>query len=182
MARGIDRCCAVMDLTATLYLSEAWVRGKEYGSLEKRQVNETEAKVLSGWSKTVQAEPSGRIDLGCEKRQMQVSFLEATAMLLKETEAIGQPIGDGFLFRPLTRDRKGFRQEAMAAGALHLRIQKALKRAGLCGGETLHSFRRSAAQHAVEVYRKKLVLPDISTDRTRYKSSYAALCRWHAEP
>jgi hypothetical protein len=30
-------------------------------------------------------------------------------------------------------------------------------------------------------HRKKLVLPDISTDRTMYKSSYAALCRWHAE-
>jgi hypothetical protein len=31
-------------------------------------------------------------------------------------------------------------------------------------------------------HRKKLVFPGKSTDRIRYKSSYAALCRWHAEP
>jgi hypothetical protein len=72
-------------------------------------------------------------------------------MLVREADAIGQPITEGFLFRPLTRDRKNFRQEAMAAGALRLQVQKVFKRAGLYKGETLRSFRRSAAQHAVEI-------------------------------
>lgn len=71
--------------------------------------------------------------------------------MIKESEDIGQPVGNGFLFRPLTRDRRSFRQEAITASALRARVQNALKRAGLFEGETLHSFRRSAAQHAVEV-------------------------------
>jgi integrase len=149
MSPGLERCCEIMDLAAILYLWEAWVRGKECGSLEKRQVREDEGVALPGWSKTVQAEPSGRIEL--EQKKGSMTFLKAAAALVKETEAIGQPVGEGFLFRPLTRDRKSFRQEAIAAGALRLRIQKVLKRAGVYEGETLHSFRRSAAQHAVEV-------------------------------
>jgi hypothetical protein len=112
-------------------------------------VHEEEGVTLPGWSKTVQAEPSSRIEL--ERRKDSVTFMEAAAMLTKESEAIGQPVGEGFLFRPLTRDRKGFRQEAIAAGALRLRIQAVLKRAGVFEGETLHSFQRSAAQHAVEI-------------------------------
>jgi integrase len=149
MPEGLERCCSIMDLAAILYLWESWVRGKECGSLERRQVHENEGITLPGWSKTVRAEPSNRIEE--EREKDTITFLEATAMLIKEAEAIGQPVKEGFLFRPLTRDRKGFRQEAIAAGALRLRIQSVLKKAGLFEGETLHSFRRSAAQHAVEV-------------------------------
>jgi integrase len=146
---GIERCCSIMDLAAVMYLWEAWVRGKECGNLEKRQEDEEEGVSRPGWSKTVQAEPSSRIELNLKKGSM--TFLEATAMLVKESEAIGQPVGESLLFRPLTRDRKRFRCEAITAGALRQRIKKVLKRAGLYEGETLHSFRRSAAQHAVEV-------------------------------
>jgi integrase len=149
MPEGLERCCTIMDLAAILYLWEAWVRGKECGNLERRQVHEDEGVALPGWSKTVRAEPSARIEL--ERSKSTITFLEAAAMLVKEAETIKQPIGDGFLFRPLRRDRRGFRQEAIASGALRLRIQNLLKRAGLFAGETLHSFRRSAAQHAMEI-------------------------------
>jgi integrase len=152
MTEGIARCCALMDVAAVLYLWEAWVREKECGSLEKRQVHEDERLVLPGWSKTVQQEPSSRIEV-ISPKDGKWSFLAATAALVKESEAIGQPVGDGFLFRPFSRDRRSFRQEAITASALRLRVQKALKGAGLFEGETLHSFRRSAAQHAVEVQR-----------------------------
>lgn len=151
MKEGIERCCAIQDLAAILYLWEAWVRGKECGILQRKQVDKEEGVVRPGWSKTVQAEPSSRIEVA--KKKETVTFLEATAMLVKEADAIGQPIGEGFLFRPLTRDRKSFRTEAIAAGILRLRVQKVLKRAGLYEGKTLHSFRRSAAQHAVEIRR-----------------------------
>jgi hypothetical protein len=46
----------------------------------------------------MQAEPSSRIEL--EQGKTLITFLGATAMLIKETEAIGQPVGKGFLFRP----------------------------------------------------------------------------------
>jgi hypothetical protein len=103
-----------MDLAAILHLWEAWVRGKECGTLERRQVHEDEGIAMPGWSKTVQAEPSNRIEL--EREKGTITFLEATAMLIKEAEAIGQPVGEGFLFRPLTRDWKSFREEAIMSG------------------------------------------------------------------
>jgi hypothetical protein len=109
MSKGIERCCSIMDLTAVLYLWETWVRGKECGSLEKRQVHKEEGIVAESWSKTVQNEPSSIINVRQEESRMAISFLEATALLIKECEAIDQPVGDGFLFRPLTRDRKSFR-------------------------------------------------------------------------
>jgi hypothetical protein len=32
MMQGLERCCAIMDLAAVLYLWEAWVQGKECGN------------------------------------------------------------------------------------------------------------------------------------------------------
>lgn len=106
-AVGIERCRSIMDLAAVLYLWETWVRGKECGTLERRQVHETEGVVLPGWSKTVQQEPSSWIVV--ETNGDWLTFLEATAWLTKEMELIGQLVGSDFLFRPLTQDRKTFR-------------------------------------------------------------------------
>lgn len=88
---GIERCRLVMDLAAVLYLWETWVRGKECGTLERRQVHEAEGVVLPGWSKIVQQEPSSRIVVKTSGERL--TFLEATAWLLKEMEIIGQPVG-----------------------------------------------------------------------------------------
>jgi hypothetical protein len=168
--KGVERCSAIMDLAAVLFVWEAWTRGKECGKLEKRQVHETEGVVLPGWSKTVQKEPSSWIEMDASQEKDWPTFLEMVAWLVKETEAIGQPVGTGFLFRPLSRDRRSFRQEAITAGALRLRIQKALRRAGLFEGETLHSFRRSAAQHTVVVLGFTV---EKAMDRGRWKSFLA---------
>jgi hypothetical protein len=113
--RGIERCVAVMDLAAVLYLWEAWVRGKECGNLERRQVHEASGIVLPGWSKTVQKEPSSRIEV--ETSSEHLTFLGAVSLLVEESAAIGQPVGSGFLFRPLTRDRKTFRRGNHFCGA-----------------------------------------------------------------
>jgi hypothetical protein len=76
------------------------VRGKECGNLERRQVHDKEQVVLPGWSKTVQQEPSSRIEVSGEIGGW--TFLAATAAVVKEAEAIGQPVlGNGYLFRPL---------------------------------------------------------------------------------
>jgi hypothetical protein len=82
LPKGLERCCSIMDLAAVLYLWEAWVRGKECGNLERRQVHEDEGVSMPGWSKTVQAEPSGRIEL--DRSKDSVTFLEAAAMLVRE--------------------------------------------------------------------------------------------------
>lgn len=55
---------------------------------------------------------------------------------------------DGFLFRAVNRSQNGFVNEAISSDTLRKRLQKRLKDAGLFEGETVHSFRRSAVQHA----------------------------------
>ena len=79
-------------------------------------------------------------------------------------------MGTGYLFRPLNERRNGFKHEAMSSGTMRRRIQQRLKEAGLFEGETLHSFRRSAVQHAasIEGYDVKRLM-----DKGRW-ASYAA--------
>lgn len=141
---GLEKCCALTDLTIVTYLWESWCRGKECGELEARQVRFETGIVEAGWSKTVRSEPSAEIPVSG-------SFLEAAARLIGVCEEEGQPIGNGFLFRPLNSRKDGFKNEAMKTGTMRRRVQQRLKDAGLFNGETLHSFRRSAVQHAAEI-------------------------------
>jgi integrase len=66
-------------------------------------------------------------------------------------EQVAYPIGNGYLFRPLSRNRNGFENEPLKSDAMRRRVQKHLKAAGLYEGETLHSFRRSAVQHSADI-------------------------------
>lgn len=138
---GVIKCSPLMDLSIVHYLWESWSRGRECGELEQRQVAFEESLVRPGWSKTVRMEPSAEIPVGS-------GFLEAATRLISSCEVIGQPIGNGFLFRPFNEQRTGFKNESMSSGTM---IQQRLKEAGLFEGETLHSFRRSAVQHAAEI-------------------------------
>jgi hypothetical protein len=61
------------------------------------------------------------------------------------------PRGVGFLFRPLNKSRMGIKDEPLKFGALKKRVQQHMTKADLFEGETLHSFRRSAVQNAVEI-------------------------------
>lgn len=160
---GIARCSLLMDLAAVHYLWESWCRGKECGTLENRQIAFEDHIVRAGWSKTVHEEPSAEIAVGS-------NFLRAAARLIIASEEIGEPVGDGFLFRPLNEKKSGFKKEPMSSGTMRRRIQQRLKEAGMYEGETLHSFRRSAVQHAaaIEDYDIKRLM-----ERGRW-SSYAA--------
>jgi hypothetical protein len=60
---GLERCTAVMDQVAVLYLWESLARGKEVGELVQDQVNQQDGAAYPGWSKTVRREPSARIPL-----------------------------------------------------------------------------------------------------------------------
>jgi integrase len=105
-ATGIGKLVLLMDRAAILYLWESWARGKECGELEARQIDQDEAVALPGWSKTVRAEPSGRIEL--TKDDKGVTFLDGSAELLAEMEQQKQSLGKGYMFRPLNRSRSGF--------------------------------------------------------------------------
>jgi integrase len=147
---GIELCVALMDRTAVLYLwGKLGARGKECGELEFRQIDREDQTVLPGWSKTVQQEPSARIDLTGEGGSK--TCLGSSAQLLGEMERQEIPLVRGFLFRPQTKNRRGFEDESLKSAAMRKRIQKHLKDADLFEGETLHSFRRSAVQNAAEI-------------------------------
>jgi integrase len=148
-ATGIPKVVLLMDRAAVLYLWESWARGKEVGELEARQIDREDGITLPGWSKTVRSEPSGRVELA--KSGQELAFLEGSAELLAEMESQRIELGRGFQFRPLTSNRRGFRDEPLKSGALKKRVQQHLEKANLFEGETLHSFRRSAVQHAAEI-------------------------------
>jgi integrase len=148
-ATGIPKVVLLMDRAAVLYLWESWARGKKVGELEARQIDREDGITLPDWSKTVRSELSGRVELA--KSGQELTFLEGSAELLAEMESQRIELGRGFLFRPLTTNQRGFRDEPLKSGALKKRAQQHLEKANLFEGETLHSFRRSAVQHAAEI-------------------------------
>ena len=148
-AEGFERCYLAMDRAIVLYLWETWARGKECGTVKRRQVDVEHGVVRPGWSKTVHQEPSAEISVTAGGGPG--SFIWAAGLLVHEMERIGSPVGDGYLFRPANRQRNGFEMCALSSGAMNRRIQRHMQQAGLHEGETLHSFRRSAVQHAAEL-------------------------------
>lgn len=146
---GLERCVAAMDRAIVLYLWETWARGKECGEIEMRQVDSSSGVIRPGWSKTMREEPSAEISVTADGAAD--TFLWAATALVHKLEKFGVNVGDGFLFRPVTRRRDGFETCALSSGAMNRRIQRHMQRAGVFNGETLHSFRRSAAQHAAEL-------------------------------
>jgi integrase len=147
-SEGITRCVLMMDLAAVDYLWDSWARGKECGELRVDQVDFESGVSEPGWSKTVQKEPSSRIDLTGERKGR---FLRSAAALIGEMERHGHASKQGFLFRPMNRRRIGFEECTLSASALRKRIQQHMKDAKLYEGETLHSFRRSAVQNAASI-------------------------------
>jgi integrase len=146
---GLDRCVLLTDQAVVLYLWESLARGKECGELQYRQVEFGEQVAYPGWSKTVRREPSARIPLATPEVEGRPTFLEAAVQLVKGLDETGNGIGEnGYLFRSLNRGRSGFVDAPMTSDTLRKRLQKRLKEAGLFEGETVHSFRRSAVQHA----------------------------------
>lgn len=143
---GIKQCSLIADLAIVHYLWETWSRSKECGELESRQVDSASGTVRPGWTKTQQIEDSAVISV-----KKTDGFLQASGRLIGSMERLGCPIGNGFLFRPMNRKRNGFMDEPLKSDAMRRRIQKQLKAAGLFEGETLHSFCRSAVQHAADI-------------------------------
>jgi integrase len=146
---GLDRCVKLTDQAVVLYLWETLARGKECEELLYQQVEFRERVAYPGWSKTVRREPSARIPLATPEGEGRLTFLEAALQLVSELDKTGNGIGEnGFLFRSLNRGRIAFVDAPMTSDTLRKRLQKRLKEAGLFEGETTHSFRRSAVQHA----------------------------------
>jgi integrase len=145
---GIMKCVLMTDLAAVDYFWETWARGKECGELRADQIDFEEGLALPGWSKTIHNEPSSTIELTGDRKGR---FLTSAVALIRELDQQGHPPGDGCIFRPMNRQRSGFKSVPNSANALRKRIQTHLKEAGLFAGETLHSFRRSAVQSASQI-------------------------------
>jgi integrase len=146
---GMEKCIVAMDRAVVLYLWETLARGKECGSVRQDQIDAAEGTVYPGWTKTIRHEPSARIELATPGAAERMTFLEAATALVKILADDGHEVGEsGYLFRAQNRSQNGFENEPISSSALRKRIQKRLQEAGLFDGEILHSFRRSAVQHA----------------------------------
>lgn len=146
---GIEKCVAAMDHSAVLYLWETLARGKECGEIRQDQIDAQEGTVYPGWTKTIRHEPSARIELAVPGEQDRLTFLESAGELVRIFTDNGVEVGEtGYLFRALNRSRNGFDDKPISSSALRKRVQKRLQEAGIFEGEILHSFRRSAVQHA----------------------------------
>jgi hypothetical protein len=138
-----------MDWASVLYLWKTLARGKECKEIRQDQIDTAGGTVYSGWTKMVRQEPSARIELGVPGEKGRMTFLEAASELVRLRSNSGVDIGEtGCLFRALNCSRNGFEEKPITSSALRKRIQKRLQEAELYEGETLHSFRRSAMQHA----------------------------------
>jgi integrase len=146
---GMERCVLAMDRAAVLYLWETLARGKECGEIRQDQIDTSEGTVYPMWTKTVWQEPSARIELAVPGEKERMTFLEAASELFRIMSDNGMDIGkSGHLFRAQNRSRNGFEDKPITSSALRKRVQKRLQEARLFDGETLHSFRRSAVEHA----------------------------------
>jgi hypothetical protein len=131
-----------------MYLWESRSRGKECGELQADQVDFTNRESRPGWSKTEKHEPSACIDLASGYRGR---FIERAAVLMKEMESMGHGGRHGYLFRPLTRQRDGFKDAPLSA-AVYGKGSSSISKMPVClRGETLHSFRRFAVQNAAKI-------------------------------
>lgn len=148
-SEGMERCVVAIDRAAVLYLWETLARGKECGAVRQDQIDKEEGTVYPEWTKTIRHEPSARIELATPGAAGRMTFLEAASELIRIMSDEGHDVGEnGHLFRAQTRNRNGFMNEPITSSALRKQVQKRLQDAGLFEGETLHSFCRSAVQHA----------------------------------
>jgi integrase len=148
-AEGMEQCVLAMDRAAVLYLWETLARGKECGEVRQEQIDWAEGTVYPGRTKTVRQEPSARFELAVPGEKLRLTFLDAASELVRVLSDNGIDIGEaGHLFRAQNRSRNGFEDKPITSSALRKRIQKRLQEADLYEGETLHSFCRSAVQHA----------------------------------
>ena len=81
----------------------------------------------------------------------QFCFVRTLALYMSVARRPAAPAGTEItdhLFRPLRPDRRGFKQEPLSSAALGARVRLHLMMSGAYEGETNHSFRRGALQHA----------------------------------
>ncbi|GLC41162.1 hypothetical protein PLESTB_001797700 [Pleodorina starrii] len=82
--------------------------------------------------------------------EMGFCFVRTLAQYLGFCRRGGWPV-QGYLFRPLEPNQSGFSERPLGSAALSARLRLHLQGAGLYEGETCHSFRRGALQHARSV-------------------------------
>ncbi|GIM15341.1 hypothetical protein Vretimale_18025, partial [Volvox reticuliferus] len=76
--------------------------------------------------------------------------LGALSLYMDLCRTLGMPV-EGYLFRPVIRGGRRYREAPLSTEALEHRLVMHLEAAGLYGGETIHSFRRGSLQHALQM-------------------------------
>ncbi|KXZ45432.1 hypothetical protein GPECTOR_54g172 [Gonium pectorale] len=117
----------------------SWPAGRQYRLCVRERGTKT--------SRTRRADP---VFLEPNPGRPELCFPRTLALYMWRSAQPGAPgcAVRSWLFRPLTSDRRGFKEEPLSSSALGARIRRHLRDADLYAGETSHSFRRGALQAA----------------------------------
>lgn len=156
------------DLLAVCGLWESYLRGHDFGRLDKRCVQDRKGvslfprllgkdfiitpglpyQVAPNGTKTKQEQRAGVVHLEAKAAgEEDLCFLRRLQRLQLDCARAG--ISDSeFLLRPEREDHRDFKDKAMDSAGLNKRYQKLMEKHELRAGETLHGIRRGTMQHA----------------------------------
>jgi integrase len=154
---SISVALLLRDSVYFLYLWESWQRGAEAGAIRADRVRFTDAgmEVEIGDTKANRSGFSGLLRFQRHRGDPRLCVVSGVQRLLAVTAAHhpGGPSdpshASGYVFRTLTPCRSYFSDGAFSGDAAYQRLLGHLQRYGLYDGESLHSFRRGANQHAL---------------------------------
>jgi integrase len=144
----LDRCVLLTDQAVVLYLWESLAQGKECGQLQRRQV-EFEEEAAYGVKQDHSEGAQRPNPSGSSHRGQPLDLCRGGRSSGPRDGGERFPHwGAGVPVSCHKQESSGFVNEPMSSDTLRKRLQKRLKDAGLFEGETVHSFRRFAVQHA----------------------------------
>jgi integrase len=154
---SISVALLLRDSVYFLYLWKSWQRGAEAGAIRADRVRFTDAymEVEIGDTKANRSGFSGLLQFPRNLDDPRLCIVSGVQRLLAVTAAHhpGGPSdpshASGYVFRTLTPCRGYFSDGAFSGDAAYRRLLGHLRRYGLYDGESLHSFRRGANQHAL---------------------------------
>ena len=153
---GVQAATLLRDGVYFLYLWDSWQRGAEGAAIQASKVRVVPGgmEVEVGDTKANRSGFSGLLSFPCNSHRPELCVVAGMHRLLRRLALVqGLPCDDpviyeGYVFRKVAPNRRQFSRDAFTGDAAYNRLLKHLKDFGMYDGESLHSFRRGANQHA----------------------------------
>lgn len=155
--QAVTAALCLRDGVFFLYLWESWQRGAEGGAIRADRVRLTAdgMEVEIGDTKANRTGFSGLLQFSRNAAEPRLCIVRGVQQLLAATATLNGlgpndlGLARGYVFRTLTPCRRRFSESAFSGSAAYQRLLGHLKTYQLYDGESVHSFRRGANQHAL---------------------------------